>query len=168
MTKYSAAFRQEVITYYHSGSEGQLSTARRFGISRGALRSWLALQDSTSTPVSAYTPEFKYQVVTHMRAQRLSLAETCILFGIASLATLSRWTHQLDSGGPEALTDKRKRRHRMSEKTGKPAASTSASPLTTDEREELEMLRVEVAYLKKLDALLREKERQAQQKKRRR
>lgn len=56
----------------------------------------------------------------------------------------------------------------MSEKTGKPAASTSASPLTTDEREELEMLRVEVAYLKKLDALLREKERQAQQKKRRR
>lgn len=40
-----------------------------------------------------------------------------------------------------------------------PAPSLQA-PLNHDEREELEQLRVEVAYLKKLQALLREKARQ--------
>jgi len=168
MTKYSAAFRQEVLAYYHSGSQAQQATASHFGISRGALRCWLILQLSTSTAVSAYTPDFKLQVVTHMRTHCLSLTETCILFGIASLATLSRWTHQFDSGGPEALADRQKRSHCMTEQTGKSASRASGVSLSTDEREELEMLRTEVAYLKKLDALLREKKHQAQQKKRRR
>lgn len=45
----------------------------------------------------------------------------------------------------------------MSEPTEKPSKKNASGSLSTDEREELEQLRVEVAYLKKLQALLRGK-----------
>lgn len=45
----------------------------------------------------------------------------------------------------------------MSESTKKPSLESTSSLLNKNEREELELLRAEVAYLKKLQALLREK-----------
>lgn len=45
----------------------------------------------------------------------------------------------------------------MSEPTEEPSVKSTPPSLNKSEREELELLRAEVAYLKKLQALLREK-----------
>jgi hypothetical protein len=80
MKKCSATFRREVLTQYHSALSRQTVWYQSWRVPE------LASEMSPATPISAYTPDFKYIVITHMRAHYLSITD----FSIASLATVSR------------------------------------------------------------------------------
>jgi len=92
-----------------------------------------------------------------MRENRLSIREACAKFAIPAFSSVCQWERLYDEGGLEALTDNRRRKKTMHKEPKNKPASPSQTTLNPDEREELEQLRVEVAYLKKLQALLREK-----------
>jgi transposase len=162
MSKYSLSFKLEVVQHYLSGPGGQKATAKRFGIDHSAVRKWVAVwklhgEAGLTTRHFTYSPDFKVSVILHMREHHLSVREVCAVFAIPAFSTVCQWERLYDAGGTEALSDNRRRKKTMSKEPEEKPVSPSAVSLTPDEREELEQLRVEVVYLKKLQALLREK-----------
>jgi len=104
-----------------------------------------------------HEPGFKIEVVETKKALGLSLRETAKRFEVRSTGSVFKWERIYDEQGPEGL---------MVENRGRPP---NASKLPTTEEETLEQevmrLRMENDYLKKLNALVREKEKQARKKK---
>ncbi len=162
MSKYSLSFKLQVVKHYLSGLEGYKATAKRFGIDHSAVRKWSAVwklhgEAGLTTRRFTYSPVFKESVILYMREHRLSVREVCATFSIPAFSTVCEWERLYDEGGLQALTDNRRRKKTMPDTPGNKSVNTPQTPLNPDEREELEQLRVEVAYLKKLQALLREK-----------
>lgn len=161
MAKYTKAFKLEVIYHYLKGPEGQTLTARRFGISRSSLMKWLAQQahhglDNTTHPSGA---RFKESVVLYRRAHGTSLLATATRFNIAAFTTVRTWERLYQAGGIAALQDKRKGTvGRMKRVPQPPPDQKPASALTPEELlREVEYLRAENAYLKKLEALIQQR-----------
>ena len=162
MSKYSLSFKLKVVQHYLSGQEGQKATAKRFGIDHSTVRKWSAVwklhgEAGLRTRHFTYSPAFKESVILHMREHRLSVREVCAKFTIPAFSTVSQWERLYDEGGLEALTASRRRKKTMPERPENHPVPPLQPPLAPDEREELEQLRAEVAYLKKLQALLRER-----------
>jgi len=162
MSKYSLSFKLKVVQHYLSGLEGQQTTAKRFGIDHSAVRKWTAAwklhgEAGLTARHFTYSPAFKESVILHMREHRLSVREVCAKFTIPAFSTVCQWERLYDEGGLEALTDSRRRKKMMPERPENHPVPPLQTPLDPDEREELEQLRAEVAYLKKLQALLRER-----------
>ncbi|MGW6384345.1 helix-turn-helix domain-containing protein, partial [Peribacillus butanolivorans] len=84
-----------------------------------------------------------------------SISETTVHYNLPSDSTLLKWANQLKEGGIDALKSKKKGRLSMEKETKKtsPAKGSQVALLA-----ELEYLRAENAYLKKLNALVQEKE----------
>lgn len=162
MSKYSLSFKLEVVQHYLSGPEGYKATAKRFGIDHSAVRKWSAAwkfhgKAGLTTRHFTYSPAFKESVILHMREHHLSVREVCAKFTIPAFSSVCQWERLYDEWGLAALADSRRRKKTMPDTPENKSVPPSQTPLNPDEREELEQLRVEVAYLKKLQALLREK-----------
>jgi transposase-like protein len=99
-----------------------------------------------------WTAEQKYQVLTYMHEHHLSCTETGIKFGISGSATIWQWEKRYLENGIEGLEDKKKCR--------KPRVQKPKPPKTREEEllERIQYLEVENAYLKKLNALVAERE----------
>jgi transposase len=150
------------VKHYLSGLEGQKATAKRFGIDHSAVRKWSSAwklhgEAGLSTRHFRYPPAFKEAVILYMRDHLLSARQVSAKFNIPAFTPVCQWERLYDEGGLEALKDNRRGRKRVSEPAGKKAAKNVSTLLNSDEREEPEQLCVEVAYLKKLQALLRGK-----------
>ncbi|MGV3346590.1 helix-turn-helix domain-containing protein [Enterobacteriaceae bacterium LUAb1] len=164
MNKYSLSFKLEVVQYYLSGQEGQKATARRFGIDHRAVRQWSAAWKlhgvaGLTTRYFTYSPAFKESVIPHRREHRLSVREVCAKLTIPAFSTVCQWERLYDEGGLAALTDSRRRKKMMPERSENHSVSPLQASPDPDEREKPEQRRAAVAYLKKLQALLRERSR---------
>lgn len=162
MSKYSLSFKLKVVQHYLSGLEGQKATAKRFGIDHSAVRKWSSAwkihgEAGLAKRHSRYSPAFKESVILHMREHLLSARQVSAKFNIPAFTSVCLWERLYDEGGLETLKNKGRGRKKMSEPTKEPAPKSTSPLLNKNEREELELLRAEVAYLKKLQALLREK-----------
>ena len=111
-----------------------------------------------------YSQQFKLSVLQHMWRSKLSFNQTAAAFDIRSWASVGMWERQYHSGGVDALAPRSRGRVK------KMPQSPSSKPveLTTDDqrtREQLlkenDYLRAELAYLKKLDALIQAEKRKA-------
>ena len=105
-----------------------------------------------------------------MWRHELSYAQASAVFDLREAGGISRWERQYHEGGIEALKPRRKGRPPNMSQPKQPPQSTPEPTQDGRSREDLlkenEYLRAEVAYLKKLDALLRAKEQAAPKKKR--
>jgi len=118
---------------------------------------------------SRYSADFKLSVLERMWQEGLSYCQTLTLFDIrGSTEVIACWERQYHAGGLDALEPKPRGQPR---KMTAPKLPKRQGPQPEDTRtleqlrKENEYLRTEVAYLKKLDALVRAN-RQAAQKKR--
>jgi transposase len=104
-------------------------------------------------PNQKYTGEFKQNVVETMHREKLSCRETAQQFGIGSHSHISHWERIYLEEGPEGLYIERRGRGSK----GRPVSL----PKQTEEDliAEIQRLRAENAYLKKLKALVLEEER---------
>ena len=150
--------------------------SQKHGVGHSMLRRWVkAYQQHGEAGLrikhEIYSAEFKMSVLQHMWRHELSYQRTCAVFDLREANSVSRWERQYHEGGFEALKPRRKGRPPKMSQPKQPAQPATPS---TDERsredllKENEYLRAEVAYLKKLDELLREKEQAAPKKKRKR
>jgi transposase len=175
MTKYTEQFKLEVVQdYLSSGSAGLRAVAQRYGIpSHFMVRKWvLAYQVhgnvGQSGKRSQYSAEFKLSVLQYMWDNQLSMLQSAVRFNIRDHGMVGRWEHAYREGGFEALAPGSR---------GKPklmatAVPKSDGPIDDDKRSreellaEVNQLRMELAYLKKLEALVQARPKQAPKKKR--
>lgn len=98
-----------------------------------------------------YTGEFKQKVVEHMRKAGISLQEAADKYGVKSKTQVQRWERIYHEEGAEGLYIERRGRASGS-KTGRPPKFDTK--VEGDLIAENQRLRAEVAYLKKLNALV--------------
>jgi transposase len=166
MTKYNEAIRRQIVDEYFTGSSGYKSVAKKWGIGPTTLRRWIYGyrvhgQQGLSKKHSIYSADFKLQVLKRMWRDELSYAQVSAMFNLRESSGVSRWERQYHEGGYDALKPRPKgRRPKMPDI--KPISNQDAAR-APDERtrqellDENEYLRAEVAYLKKLQELRREK-----------
>lgn len=168
MTKYDAHFKLAVVQQYLDGKAGVKAIAKQYGLAHAMVRRWVEWfqahgTDGLKKKFSHYSAEFKLSVLQHIWDNELSYGQAAIHFNIRNPGVLSAWERSYRSGGLDALQPRPR---------GRPSKSKMSAPTTKTEtppeddkrtREELlaevSQLRMEVAYLKKLRALV-----QAQQK----
>ena len=91
-----------------------------------------------------------------MHNNHLSLSQTAVYFGIPSDATVGKWERIYYEEGPQGLyRDNRGRKSKMS--SDKPAKKKLSKETEEDLIAEIQRLRMENDYLKKLQALVQER-----------
>ena len=110
-------------------------------------------------PNKKYTGEFKQIVVETMRKELLSYQETARRFEVRSDTQVRSWERIYLEEGPEGLYVERRGR----KSTGRP--KKLKPEVEEDLIAEVQRLRAENAYLKKLRALVLEEERQSKRRK---
>jgi transposase-like protein len=166
MSKYSRDFKLEAVNAYLSQNDSQQQIAAVFAICPRQLRDWVSIYQRYGAAALApceqhreYSTEFKLTVLNYKRQHQASAPETALHFQIPSASTIRVWEQRYNQGGTIALANR----------PGRPAMKTSKNPtdpqiaskpwseLSSKELlREIEYLQAENAYLKKLDALIRE------------
>lgn len=167
MGKQSDGLRLEIVRRYELGKDGYKALAAEYGVAKEQLRRWIAVYREhgkagllRSNRGQPYSAEFKLDVLRQARRQGLSNERAAVLFNLrGGGGVVAQWRRQYDEGGPQALHPKPRGRPSMKlpKPTAVPAVPAKADDQRTLEelRKENELLRTEVAYLKKLDALVR-------------
>jgi transposase len=166
MKKHTARFKLSVVEHYLASSEGYKAVAAHHGIAYSLVQRWVAFYRVHGTDglkkrrVPFYSAEFKLSVLQHMWDNHLSYAETAAKFDIRGQCYVSVWERSFLGEGIEALTPTAR-----GKKKTMPDPKTDSSTSPTSERpddgsrsreellKELNWLRMENAYLKKLKAL---------------
>jgi transposase-like protein len=110
-----------------------------------------------------YSVEFKMNVLKFMNETGSSLLETAAKYNISAPSTILKWKNVLEEQGVVALYSKKRGRPSMKKETKKkqPVEGSQEALLA-----EIERLRMENAYLKKLNALVQEERKSQNAKKR--
>lgn len=172
--KYTAQFKHTVVHDYLFGHDGFLAVARRHGVAnRSLVERWVAAfrlhgDAGLSKKRSRYGSDFKLSVLRHMWENRLSITQTAAKFDIRRHSTVSDWERAYRDGGVAALAPPPLRRlKKMTIPTTKPEVPADEDKRSRKELlAEVEHLRMEVAYLKKVQALVQARQNSAPSKKR--
>ena len=175
MSKYTEQFKHTVVQDYLSGQGGYRALSLRHGMAnRSLIERWVAAYQlhgdaGLREKRSRYDADFKLSVLRHMWENRLSITQTAAKFDIRRHSTVGTWERAYRKGGVEALAPPpaMRRPKKMTIPTTKPEVPADEDKRSREELlAELEYLRMEVAYLKKLDALVQARQKSATPKKR--
>jgi transposase len=166
MSKYSEEFKLSVVQQYLAGVGGFKAIAHQHGLCHSMVRRWVAWYQAHGTEglkkkFTHYSAEFKLSLLQRIRSDELSYGQAATTFNIRNPGVLGVWERDYRNGGIDALRSRPKGRSRqMTAPTTKPEPKPDDENRSRDELlAELNHLRMENAYLKKLRALV-----QAQQK----
>ncbi|AXI00245.1 transposase [Sporosarcina sp. PTS2304] len=164
MVKYNEEFKVRIVLEYLKGELGYSKLAKKYGVkSHQQIINWVlayqkyGVEGLTRKNINEiYSVQFKLDVLNFRKRTGASLTETALHFGLTNPPMISSWNKKFLEGGAEAL-DQPKGRPAMSDKAKNVKRSTQPAPQDTLTREqklerENELLRLEVAYLKKLKA----------------
>lgn len=163
MSKYSVQFKKRVAVLYLSGRLSADQVAEQMCVLDSDVRQWAARYQAhgmagLEKKYTTYSVAFKVKVLAQMDAEGLSGRAAAALFNIRADGMITRWRRAYDSGGIEALKPRPKGRPpAMKLKPPVKPESTEETPTVKQLLKENEYLRAEVAYLKKLDALIQAK-----------
>ncbi len=173
--KYNTEFKLKLIRLCESEQQTVHVVARQYAVPPTSLRHWLACYREHGIAgivpkTSCYSGEFKLSVLQWMWDRAVSYQRAAAHFNIRSPSWIGVWARQYQSAGPEALGRQSRGGstpmpvHRFTpDEPPYPVTPTQPRTLAQLEKEN-EYLRAEVAYLKKLDALIREKQAAAHKK----
>lgn len=161
MSKFTSEDIINIILSYKKEGISQIECAKRIGVTKAQFQYWLRLYDlhgeaGLQSSYTNYTVEFKLDVLNFMVQSGMSLMDTAAKFKIPSYSVLVQWKKKFELGGLDALEPKKKGRPSI-----KKVKSTKQAPVEGSVEAlqvELERLRMENAYLKKLNALVQNKE----------
>lgn len=165
MAKYTLEEKISAVTRYLEGVESFISIGRSIGTSESVIMNWVkqyeynGIEGLSKKSYTNYTAQFKLDVLNYMNDNGTSPNETAVIFNIPSPATIRAWRILFKKGGVNALEPKKKGRTLMTiedNKKKKKKAPTEGSLEAL--KAEIEQLRMENAYLKKLNALVQNKE----------
>jgi transposase len=173
MTKNTDEFKYQVVQEYLDGAMGYVALGKKYNLDDEMIRRWVGLYRAHGTEglkkkFTHYSAEFKLSVLTHIWDNALSYSQAAAHFNIRNPGILTHWVRLYREGGLDALQPRRKGRPRsMSNPIAKPSEDQEQTPLSQEALlKELNHLRLENAYLKKLQALVQAKQKLAQERKR--
>jgi transposase len=160
MKKYSEKFKLKVVKAYLSGEAGYTTIAQENNVSRSLVRRWVDFYkffgiDGLKRKTARYDAAFKLSVLQHMWENSLSYGQAAAMFNIRDQCAVGNWDRAFESGGVAALEPRPPGRpKKMPDAKQKTTPAPRFDPRTREEiLAENEQLRMEVAYLKKLEAL---------------
>lgn len=165
--KYSEKVRLAAVKAYLEGHRGMKATAEAHGVGFHSLRAWVAgyqahgVAGIKEKPRKAYDPEFKLQVLARIRDEGLSYRQAGALFGVRRFDQIGAWERAFRQKGVAGLaansgtTMKKKMAGKPDPGDGPDDGRRSREELLR----EVQQLRMENAYLKKLAALVQDKSR---------
>jgi len=168
--KYSDVFKLKVVLEYLEGKNGGFETlGKKYGVDNSQIRHWVHNYEANSIEglskvTRTYDGATRIHIVEYMHQNSLSLRQTAALFCISSHSTLSKWERIYYEEGKEALLEERRGRKHMSTKKPKESKKKNVNE-NEDLLAEVQRLRMENEYLKKLNALIQEREKSEQKKK---
>ena len=115
---------------------------------------------SRGKPNKRYTGEFKQMVVETMREKKLSYSEAASKYGISNHSIVAKWERIYLEEGAEGLYKERRGRASVAGGTRKGRPPKLDKKVEEDLIAEVQRLRAENAYLKKLNALVAKRVRQ--------
>ncbi len=157
MVKYDERFKQKVVDAYLAGEGGYRRIAKKFGVlSHANIRKWVNIYLkygkkglNRKYKYENYPVQFKIDVLNYKLRTGDSLPDIALNFDISEPSVIHLWHKIWQSQGIEGLS-KPKGRPSMSKKPKK----KTDKKLTKEQQleKEIELLRAENAYLKKLRA----------------
>ncbi len=163
---YPPELRLEIVEKYLEGNISYNRLADEYHVPESCIGLWKELyveHGLAGLDISGknYSGEFKVSVIEYMHTTGASKRKTAAHFKIASPKSIATWERIYNEQGPDALYKERKGRP---EKMGKKNSNKQKNnDKNKDLLEELERLRMENEYLKKLNALVQKREKSAQQ-----
>ena len=157
MSKYSDELKLQIVKEHQELKLGAKSLQKKYGIHHSLINQWISQYELTGNftkPNRNYSGEFKLKVLNYQQEHHLSDPQTALIFQIPGQGTICAWRKKYITGGTEALFQKQGRRSNMPKKSLIP--NKPREEWTKDE--ELAYLRMENEYLKKLNALVQERE----------
>lgn len=156
--KYPFDIRLKVVEHYLNTNDGMKRTAHHFGIGRTAVRRWITTYqlhgvNGISDARKTYDVDLKIAVAKSVVEGSLSLLQAAAQYNISNESVVRCWVLLYEKEGAEGL---------RAIKKGRPEAvkfshrkTKIRERLTPDEmQDEIDYLRAELAYLKKLKALV--------------
>lgn len=156
---FSLEKKVEIVERYLREGTGLEKLANEYHVNYSELRKWKdaylihGIQGLTYDS-KKYDGDFKWSVIQYRIRSRASKRQTAALFNISSTKTITKWEELYQTYGKDALyQENRGRAPKMNEKKESKQEKTREELL-----EEIEYLRMENEYLKKLNALVQKRE----------
>ncbi|HDR4905863.1 TPA: IS3 family transposase [Bacillus cereus] len=159
MTKFNSEQKINAVIRYQNGNESIWDIAKSFGANYEVVRMWVKQFESHGIHAfkkgyTSYSMEYKLDVLNYMNENGTSPNETAVIFNISSPALIRKWRTQLRTKGIDALASKKKGRLSMTKKNPKSIQNQTPAEGSVEELQaELERLRMENAYFKKVECL---------------
>lgn len=167
---YSNELKLEIVENYLKGNISFNELAKRYSIaSKACIQKWVAAYqehgvDGLCNAYGTYSGDFKVSVVEYMHNTGASQRQTAAHFNIASHPTIGKWERIYYEEGKEALY--KERRGRAGKMRAKQSHKKEKNIKTNEDLlAEVQRLRMENEYLKKLNALIQEEEKLQQKRK---
>ncbi len=169
-TKFSIKFKEDLVKEYLQSTFSSSQLSDKYGISPRYLRRLVIKYEApgglTQQSVNnIYDQAFKLGCVMSVLNDKLSLSAAALKFGIPSDSTLFTWIKLYEELGEDGLAAKPRGRPKVMTVPKKKKREYSSDPKIAALEEELEYLRAENAYLKKLNALIQQEKLQPGQSK---
>ncbi|PGA73583.1 IS3 family transposase [Bacillus toyonensis] len=156
MTKFTAEEKLAAVQSYLEGVGGYDAVGASMGAAASTIRTWVIQYKHNGVEAfiksyASYSAQFKLDVLNYMNEQGTSSDEAAAIFNISSSGLIRKWRKQFTSQGTDALLSKKEGRLNMMKKTKK---STTPMKESIEELQiEVERLRMENAYFKKVECL---------------
>ena len=161
MSKYTHEEKLEAVLRVIDEGMSYEESAHFLGTTGQVIRRWTAHYkqfgaEGLLIKHGTYSGDFKLSVIKYMHDNHLSLFQAAVKFGIPSDSTVGKWERIYYEEGAQGLyVDRRGRKSEMSSKKIK---KKELNPETKEDLiAEVQRLRMENEYLKKLQALVQER-----------
>ena len=162
MSKYDLDLKKQVVEFYLNNNYGYRLTAKHFGLCKSTVRKWIRnyLENGAygliSNEKASYDGNYKLNVLEYMYKNNLSAEKTANIFNLAGADRVIKWEQIYNNEGLEGLQKHNRGRPKTMNKE-KNKKSKNDNNKNKDLEKEIEILRAENAYLKKLNALVQER-----------
>lgn len=162
MAKFTREYKLQIAKRYLNELVSYRDLANQVGVDQSVLRYWVMLvrhhgDQAFVFPYTNYPSAFKLRVIQYITEKNYSIREASAIFHVPDPCMVRRWMKKWERAGEHAFGSLEMRPSTMTPNhKNKKIKDNSSNQTMEDMKKELEYLRMENAYLKKLNALVQE------------
>ncbi|MGE6751830.1 IS3 family transposase [Rossellomorea sp. NPDC071047] len=159
MAKFTREYKLQIAKRYLNELVSYRDLANQVGVDQSVLRYWVMLvrhhgDQAFVFPYTNYPSAFKLRVIQYITEKNYSIREASAIFHVPDPCMVRRWMKKWERAGEHAFGSLEMRPSTMTPNhKNKKIKDNSSNQTMEDMKKELEYLRMENAYLKKLNGL---------------